>query len=208
MCILFSCVRRAYAIWSFEGTLPLSVCCTCCQTDGDCSEGSLLYFNNMADLAAFFHPFYQRSLLFLLVFNHVVSLLSSLFCCIWCLQVGSLIIMTWLPRNAQTYWEALIGLHCAVTLLLQTVTRNVTSDTLGWLKIIIIRMRERVWRCPLPAFPPDYSVLAYGIWGSGVCVLGRWGTRLTAGRGLSARVQGGRHRPEVESERKRTFLWS
>lgn len=41
-----------------------------------------------------------------------------------------------------------------------------------------------------------------------VCVYGGGGVRLTAGRGLSARVQGGRYRPEVESERKRTFLWS
>lgn len=39
-------------------------------------------------------------------------------------------------------------------------------------------------------------------------VVGGGGVSLTAGRGLSTRAQGGPYSPEVESERKRTFLWS
>lgn len=82
---------------------------------------------------------------------------------------------------------------------------NVTSNRVIW-KVVKKNhhyLYESVSVCTLPAFLTDYGVLAHGICGGGgVCVYGG------IGRGLSARAQGGQYRPEVESERKRTFLWS
>ena len=54
-----------------------SVCPTCCQTDREQSERSLLYFHKAA-LTIFWQPFCQLSL-FLLVVNQVLSVLLRLF---------------------------------------------------------------------------------------------------------------------------------
>lgn len=85
------------------------------------------------------------------------------------------------------------------------MSANVTSNTVMW-KVFKNHhyLYESVSRCTLPAFLTDYGVRGGGLY---VCVC-MGGVGLNAGRGLSSRVQGGQYRPEVESERKRTFLWS
>lgn len=51
MCILFSCVRQASTIWIFEGMLSLSVFVGLVVAE---MKAVLIYFDNKADLAAFF----------------------------------------------------------------------------------------------------------------------------------------------------------
>lgn len=121
MCILFSCVRHACTIWIFEGTLSLSlsVCCTCCQTDGDHSENSHIL---ITWLVWHFSTHFYHNL------KQVLSLAGAAapdsFKSDLKLLWHSYHVIKWPIWANMSDWT--IALHCAVTLLL---SRNATPNT-------------------------------------------------------------------------------